>query len=112
MKRPFSLSLISVNNQFQELTVRFQESTSEIRMQCSTVTEPMWFGFSFRILAFVRCRGGSRISEKGVHMLKGVGIRFADFISFFLSRLTKTEFFHFHRITNVGQRGFKRALCN
>ena len=26
--------------------------------------------------------GGFRISEKGVHMYKGVGVRFADFISF------------------------------
>ena len=25
-------------------------------------------------------RGGSRISGKGVHMYKGVGVRFADFI--------------------------------
>ena len=30
-------------------------------------------------------RGGSRISEKGVHMYKGVGVRSADFISFFLN---------------------------
>ena len=30
-------------------------------------------------------RGGSRISGKGVHMYKGVGVRFADFISFFLN---------------------------
>ena len=29
--------------------------------------------------------GGSRISGKGVHMYKGVGVRFADFISFFLN---------------------------
>ena len=28
--------------------------------------------------------GGSRNSGKGVHMFKGVGVRFADFISFFL----------------------------
>ena len=27
-------------------------------------------------------RGGSRISGKGVHMYKGVGVRFADFLSF------------------------------
>ena len=27
-----------------------------------------------------RFRGGSRISGKGVHMYKGVGVRFADFI--------------------------------
>ena len=31
------------------------------------------------------CRGGSRISGKGVHMYKGVGARFADFIAFFLN---------------------------
>ena len=30
-------------------------------------------------------RGGSRISGKGVYMYKGVGVRFADFISFFLN---------------------------
>ena len=30
-------------------------------------------------------RGGSRISEKGVHLYKGVGVRLADFISFFLN---------------------------
>ena len=29
-------------------------------------------------------RGGSRSSGKGVHMFKGVGVRFADFISFLL----------------------------
>ena len=27
-------------------------------------------------------RGGSRISGKGVHMIVGVGVHFADFISF------------------------------
>ena len=30
-------------------------------------------------------RGGSKISDKGVHMYKGVGVRFADFISVFLN---------------------------
>ena len=30
-------------------------------------------------------RGGSRISGKGVHMYKGVGAHFADFISFYLN---------------------------
>ena len=29
-------------------------------------------------------RGGSRVSENGVHMYKGVGVRFADFIFFML----------------------------
>ena len=29
--------------------------------------------------------GGARISGKGVHMYKGVGVRFAEFISFFLN---------------------------
>ena len=32
-----------------------------------------------------KTRGRSRISGKGVHMYKGVGVRFADFISFFLN---------------------------
>ena len=31
------------------------------------------------------CRGGSRISEKGVHTFKCVGVRFAHFITFFLN---------------------------
>ena len=31
-------------------------------------------------------RGGLRISGMGVHVYKGVGVRFADFISFFLER--------------------------
>ena len=30
-------------------------------------------------------RGGSRISEKGVCMYKGMGVRFADFVSFSLN---------------------------
>ena len=30
-------------------------------------------------------RGRSRISGKGVHMYKGVGVRLSDFISFFLN---------------------------
>ena len=30
-------------------------------------------------------RGGSRISGEGGHMYNGVGVRFADFISFFLN---------------------------
>ena len=33
-------------------------------------------------------RGGSRISAKGVHMYKGVGVRCADFISFFLNTVS------------------------
>ena len=31
-----------------------------------------------------RCRGGLKISGNGVHMYKGVGVRFADFVSFIL----------------------------
>ena len=38
-------------------------------------------------------RGGSRISEKGVHIFKGEGVGLADFISFFIS---ETKLFHFH----------------
>ena len=33
----------------------------------------------------MRLRGGSRISGNGVHMYKGVGVRFAAFISFFFN---------------------------
>ena len=44
-------------------------------------------------------RGGSRISEKGVHMYNGVGVCFADFISFFLNIPSfGTKLFHFYRI--------------
>ena len=46
-------------------------------------------------------RGGSRISGKGVHIYKVVGVRSADCISFFLNipcGLTETKLFHFHRI--------------
>ena len=56
--------------------------------------------------------GGSRISGKGDHMYKGVGLRFADFLSFFLNiprnrnDLTETKLFHFHRMfKNWGGRG-------
>ena len=31
------------------------------------------------------CRGGSKVSEKGIHIYEGVWVRFADFISFFLN---------------------------
>ena len=34
---------------------------------------------------FKRDRGGSRLSGKGVHMYKGVGVRFAYFKTFFLN---------------------------
>ena len=30
-------------------------------------------------------RGGSRNSDKSVHMYRGVGIRFVDFVSYFLN---------------------------
>ena len=36
-------------------------------------------------------RGRSRISGKGVHEYKGVGVRFADFISFFLNMPWKRD---------------------
>ena len=38
--------------------------------------------FIYILTPFWRPRGGSRISGKGVHMYKTVGVRFADFISF------------------------------
>ena len=43
-------------------------------------------------------KGGSRNSEGGVLYVKvgGGGVRFADFISFYLN--TETKLFHFHRI--------------
>ena len=57
---------------------------------------------------FSKSRGGSRISGKGVRMYKGVGVRFADFISFFLNiprYLTDTKLFHFHGIFKNGGQG-------
>ena len=48
--------------------------------------------------------GGSRISGEGVHIYKGVEIRFADFRSFFLN-ITETKLFHFQRIFKNGGRG-------
>ena len=64
------------------------------------------------------CRGGSRISEKGVHMYKGVcvcGARFVDFISCFLKHPMKMKCFGLrpNNITFTGYlkmgagRGFK-----
>ena len=38
-----------------------------------------------RTAKVLKSSGGSRISGKGVHMYRGVGIRFADFRSFFLN---------------------------
>ena len=45
-------------------------------------------GASLCKMDFVACndimhRGGARISGKGVYIYKGVGVRLADFISFF-----------------------------
>ena len=54
-----------------------------------------------------RFRGGSRISGKGGHIYKGVGVCFADFILFFLNipfGLTETKLFHFNRIFKNGDR--------
>ena len=44
--------------------------------------------------AYWRCRGGSRVSGKGVRIYKGVGVRFADFISFFLNIICTTPVGH------------------
>ena len=51
--------------------------------------------------------------EKGVHMYNGWGIRFANFLSFFLKYpmkvkqfgLTETKLFHFHRRCKKGGGG-------
>ena len=51
-----------------------------------------------------------RIPGKGVHVYKGVGVRFADFVSYIkypMKRkyfgLTETKLFRFHRIFNNGE---------
>ena len=51
-------------------------------------------------------RGGSRISGKGAHMYKGVGVRFADFISFCLNDLVslRPNYFIFIRYLKTGGR--------
>ena len=107
MKQPFSLSLISVINH----NFRFHELTSEISMQCSAVTDRCGLDTVSVFWNLFAAGADPGILERGF-MFKGVGVRFADFMSFFLSHLIKTELFHFHRIiTNMGQRGFKRAPC-
>ena len=48
-------------------------------------------------------------------MYKGVGVRFADSISFFLNipYLTETKLFHFHRIfKNLGRGGVRAKYPN
>ena len=44
-------------------------------------------------------RGGSRSSGKGIHMYKGVLVRFADFISFCLDSRPRGRGFEPHRLT-------------
>ena len=56
----------------------FLTIVSEIEILCSG---PDFLPVNFLLLD----RGRSRISRKGIHMYKGVGVRFADFISFFLN---------------------------
>ena len=45
-------------------------------------------------------RGGSRIYEE-------VGVRFADYTSFFYK--IETKLFHFHRVFKTGRRGIERT---
>ena len=61
---------------------------------------------------FLTKRGGSRISGKGVHIYKGLGVRFADFISFFLKySMIEAKFFHFHGILKTGGGGGGMFIC-
>ena len=68
---------------------------------------------------YTQSRSGSRINEKGFHMYKGVGVRFAGFIYFFLKYpmkmkyfgVTETKLFHFHRIFNKKPKG-QRSLTS
>ena len=59
------------------------------------------------------------ITQRGFIIYKGVGVRFADFISFYLIfpkysmkkklfGLTETQLFHFHRTFKNGGGGFER----
>ena len=66
-------------------------------------------------------RGGSRISGKGVHMYKGVGVRFADWIYFSLNipwkwnnlvSLRPNYFIFIGYLKNWGQGGVKANLPN
>ena len=49
----------------------------------NSLSRALPLGFFFVLLG--KHNGRSRISGKGVHMYKGVGVRFDDFISFFLN---------------------------
>ena len=58
---------------------------TDVKYILDIVTNIFWT-FSSLVMHFVVCcRGGSRMSGKGVHINKGVGVRFTDFISFFLN---------------------------
>ena len=57
-------------------------------LQCTLIANPyqehcLWAFFCFVSVLLGKHNGRSRISGKGVHMYKGVVIRFDDFISFF-----------------------------
>ena len=56
--------------------------------------EVSFFGLNQNILmycVYVAFMGRSKISEKGVHMCKGVGVHFADFVLFFIKYPMKME---------------------
>ena len=89
------------------------ESATSCIIASDCATKPGWWAMGFRYLTRMH-RGGSRSSGKGVHMYKGVGVRFADFISFLLNIPWKwnnlislrPNYFFFYRIfKNGGQRG-------
>ena len=50
----------------------------------------------------VLIRGGSGISGKGVHIYKGVGVRLADFISFFLKNENEIIWSHSNYFIFIG----------
>ena len=53
-------------------------------VQMYSVVPKISLGTIFACSSFKTTSGGSRISGKGVHMFKGVGVRFADFLFIFL----------------------------
>ena len=53
--------------------------------QCNMSGEKAATNIHALIYPLLLIRGGSRISGKGVRMYKGMGVHFADFISFFFN---------------------------
>ena len=65
--------------------------------------------FVYHVLALIH--GGSRISQKAIHMYKGMGVHLADFINFFKYPMKmRPNYFMFKGYLKMGAgRGFTRT---